>query len=140
YIGMGERYDATVTLRDGVFPLVARPFGKTSGGQAMALVRTGAGIPPEPTVTPSELDGPALIGSQLQPTEEARLPQREPDTSEDLVLQGSMRPYRWGINGAVYGENEPLTVKRGQRLRLNAVNMSMMTHPLHIHGHTFALP
>jgi len=140
YIGMGERYDATVTLRDGVFPLVARPFGKTSGGQAMALVRTGAGIPPEPTVTPSELDGPALIGSQLQPTEEARLPQREPDSSEDLVLQGSMRPYRWGINGAVYGENEPLTVKRGQRLRLNAVNMSMMTHPLHIHGHTFALP
>ena len=140
YIGMGERYDATVTLRDGVFPLVARPFGKTSGGQAMALVRTGAGIPPEPTVTPSELDGPVLIGSQLQPTEEARLPQREPDSSEDLVLQGSMRPYRWGINGAVYGENEPLTVKRGQRLRLNAVNMSMMTHPLHIHGHTFALP
>ena len=140
YIGMGERYDATVTLRDGVFPLVARPFGKTSGGQAMALVRTGAGSAPPADVTPSELDGPALIGSQLQPTEEARLPQRSPDTTHDVVLQGSMRPYRWGINGAPFGENEPLTVKRGQRLRLNAVNMSMMTHPLHIHGHTFALP
>lgn len=140
YIGMGERYDATVTLRDGVFPLVARPFGKTSGGQAMALVRTGAGTPPPADVTPSELDGPVLIGSQLHPADAARLPQREPDTSEDLVLQGSMRPYRWGINGAVYGENEPVTVERGQRLRLNAVNMSMMTHPLHIHGHTFALP
>lgn len=38
YIGMGERFDAIVTLADGAFPLVARPFGKTSGGQAMAVV------------------------------------------------------------------------------------------------------
>ena len=51
-----------------------------------------------------------------------------------------MRPYQWGINGAKYGENEPLTVKAGQRLRINATNMTMMSHPLHIHGHTFALP
>ncbi|WP_278258316.1 hypothetical protein [Nocardioides convexus] len=28
YIGMGERYDAIVTVKDGVFPLVARPVGK----------------------------------------------------------------------------------------------------------------
>ena len=33
-IGMGERYDATVTLADGVFPLVAHPVGKD--GQARA--------------------------------------------------------------------------------------------------------
>ena len=49
YIGMGERYDAIVTLGDGVFPLVARPFGKTSGGQAIAVVRTGSGSAPPST-------------------------------------------------------------------------------------------
>ena len=43
-IGMGERYDATVTLGDGVFPLVAAPVGK--GGLARALVRTGSGAAP----------------------------------------------------------------------------------------------
>src|SRR5699024_2238658 len=29
YIGMGERYDAVVTLESGVFPLVARPVGRS---------------------------------------------------------------------------------------------------------------
>ena len=31
-------------------------------------------------------------------------------------------------------------VKAGQRLRIDARNLTMMTHPLHLHGHTFALP
>ena len=43
-IGMGERYDATVTLADGVFALVAEPVGKR--GLARALVRTGSGAAP----------------------------------------------------------------------------------------------
>ena len=140
YIGMGERFDAIVTLADGAFPLVARPFGKTSGGQAMAVVRTGAGAAPPVAADPSELAGQVLIGSQLRPTEAAKLPGKEPDATVDLALQGSMKPYQWGMNGAKYGENEPLTVRAGQRLRINATNMTMMTHPLHLHGHTFALP
>ena len=51
-----------------------------------------------------------------------------------------MAPYVWTINGAPYGQNEPLRVAHGQRLRLNARNRTMMPHPLHLHGHTFALP
>ena len=140
YIGMGERYDAIVTLKDGVFPLVARPFGKTSGGQAMALVRTGSGAAPGAGTRPDELTGQVLIGSELRPAASAKLPTREPDAEAQVTLNGSMKPYRWGINGARFGENEPLTVKAGQRLRINATNMTMMTHPLHLHGHTFALP
>ncbi|WP_068397283.1 multicopper oxidase family protein [Kribbia dieselivorans] len=140
YIGMGERYDVIVTLADGVFPLVARPFGKTSGGQAMALVRTGKGSRPRADVKPAELAGTILIGSTLQPAESAKLPAKNPDTTLDLSLEGSMKPYRWGMNGAVYGQNEPLSVKEGQRLRINVTNATMMTHPLHLHGHTFALP
>lgn len=140
YIGMGERYDVVITLQDGVFPLVARPFGKTSGGQALGLIRTGAGTAPGPDVTPSELGGQVLIGSQLQPAESAKLEVKAPDATVDLTLEGSMQPYQWGINGAVFGKNTPLSVKAGQRLRINVMNMTMMTHPLHLHGHTFALP
>ena len=140
YIAMGERYDAVVTLKDGAFPLVARPFGKTSGGQAMAVVRTGSGSTPAAGASPDGLAGQVLIGSQLRPAESSWLPSRTPDAEVGLTLQGSMKPYRWGINGAPFGRNEPLTVRAGQRLRLNAVNMSMMSHPLHLHGHTFALP
>jgi FtsP/CotA-like multicopper oxidase with cupredoxin domain len=137
YIGMGERYDVTATLADGVFPLVAAPFGKQ--GQGMALVRTGSGTAPAPDVRVPELTGDPLLGSDLQPAAGSRLPTREPDATEPLTLAGSMKPYLWGINGAPYGQNTPITVQSGQRLRLTVSNMTMMTHPIHLHGHTFAL-
>ena len=140
YLGMGERYDALVTLDDGVFPLVARPFGKTEGGQGLALVRTGSGQAPGPDVSPAELAGRILLATDLRPHESVRLPSRSPDATAHMSLEGSMSPYRWGINGAPFGQNQPLTVREGQRLRLNVMNMTMMTHPLHLHGHTFALP
>ncbi|MFX4287729.1 multicopper oxidase family protein [Janibacter sp. G349] len=140
YIGMGERYDAIVTLDDGVFPLVAKPVGKTSGGQAMALVRTGSGAAPDEDANPRELTGRILIGSDLSPAPAAKLPSRTPDATTQLTLTGSMQPYEWGMNGAPFGKNEPLNVQAGRRLRINATNMTMMTHPLHVHGHTFALP
>ena len=35
--------------------------------------------------------------------------------------------------------NDPLVVQAGQRVRLRIQNQSMMTHPVHVHGHTFAL-
>ena len=140
YLGMGERYDALVTLEDGVFPLVARPFGKTEGGQGLALVRTGSGQAPGPDVSPAELARRILLATDLRPHESVRLPSRSPDATAQISLEGSMSPYRWGINGAPFGQNQPLTVREGQRLRLNVMNMTMMTHPLHLHGHTFALP
>lgn len=137
YIGMGERHDVLVTLADGVFPLVAAPVNKQ--GQGLALIRTGRGAAPGPDVRPDELAGAPLMASELAPAEASRLPTAAVEAETRLTLNGSMTPYRWGINGAAYGENEPLTVRAGQRLRINAMNMTMMAHPLHVHGHTFAL-
>ena len=137
YIGMGERYDVTVTLRDGVFPLVAAPFGKQ--GQAMALIRTSSGSAPSPSVRPAELTGPVLLGTDLTATDAARLPQKSIESSAPVQLTGQMAPYEWGINGAKFGQNEPIMLKAGQRVRLELSNMTMMTHPFHVHGHTFGL-
>ena len=138
YIGMGERYDAVVTLRDGVFPLVAIPYGKE--GQAMALVRTGSGAAPAPSVRPAELDGEVVEAFDLEPAAGTRLPAREPDASQGVHLGGQMAPYRWTINGAAYGKNDPIAIEEGTRVRLDLMNMTTMTHPMHVHGHTFALP
>jgi multicopper oxidase len=88
-IGMGERYDAVVTLGDGVFPLVARPVGKT--GLARALVRTGAGESPAPSHQPKELIATPLTVGALQVRAGNALPRRDPDTVQDLRLSGSMR-------------------------------------------------
>ncbi len=136
-IGMGERFDVEVTLSDGVFPLVAAAEGK--GGQALALIRTGSGRPPAASVRPAELDGQVLLGTQLRASDAARLVEKSVDRRHDLALGGSMRGYRWTINGKTFSESRPLTISQGQRVRLRFFNHTAMFHPMHLHGHTFAV-
>lgn len=136
-IGMGERYDAVVTLGDGVFAVVAEPTGKS--GLARALVRTGSGRVPGAMVRPSELNAVALTADRLVADDSARLPRREPDVIHDLLLSGSMGPYVWTINGRTYAESVPLTIRQGEMGRLLIRNMSMMPHPVHLHGHAFQI-
>ena len=136
-IGMGERYDAMVTLKDGVFPFVADPIGKAD--IARALIRTGAGRVPQSTFRPGELMGTALTADSLQSVNEVRLPTGRPDRVHDLVLNGGMSPYEWTINGGMYPHTKPLTIKEGELGRLRIRNMTMMYHPIHLHGHTFQI-
>jgi FtsP/CotA-like multicopper oxidase with cupredoxin domain len=136
-IGMGERYDVTVDLADGVFPLVAAAEGKTGGG--MAIVRTGAGDVPGAEVRVPELDRRVLLGTDLRGAPEVLVGDRPVDRRYDVVLAGAMMPYRWTINGARFPDTKPLDVAPGERLRLRLNNRSMMFHPVHLHGHTFGL-
>lgn len=136
-IGMGERFDLVVTLGDGTFPLVASAEGKS--GQGMAIVRTAGGDVPAAGVTPAELGKQVVLGTQLRAAPEVALRAQEVDRTHDLVLGGSMRDYRWTINGKTFDESDPLEVRQGERVRLRLRNMSMMFHPMHVHGHTFGL-
>jgi FtsP/CotA-like multicopper oxidase with cupredoxin domain len=43
-----------------------------------------------------------------------------------------MADYSWGIEGG-----DALRVKRGERVEVALANMSMMAHPMHLHGHAF---
>jgi len=136
-IGMGERYDVVVTLGDGAFPLVASAEGKK--GQGMAVVRTGTGRTPAADVQPAELNGRILLSTDMTAAPDARLPDRQVDRSHTLGLGGTMTPYKWTINGKTFADAEPLPVAQGERVRLRFYNMSMMFHPMHVHGHTFGL-
>jgi FtsP/CotA-like multicopper oxidase with cupredoxin domain len=136
-MGMGERYDVQVTLGDGVFPLAVLPEGKP--GQALALVRTGSGAAPSASARPAELDRMVLYGTALDSVDSARLPMRGPDRLYELRLEGSMNPYRWTINGRSSPDTDPLPVSVGERVRIRIMNRSMMFHPWHVHGHTFAI-
>jgi FtsP/CotA-like multicopper oxidase with cupredoxin domain len=53
------------------------------------------------------------------------------------LRQLSSRPEVWGINGLPYPRAKPLAVDAGRRYRITMHNMSMMEHPMHLHGHTF---
>jgi FtsP/CotA-like multicopper oxidase with cupredoxin domain len=48
-----------------------------------------------------------------------------------------MMNYDWTINGSPFAKSRPLAVREGQRVTLSFNNMSMMWHPMHLHGHTF---
>lgn len=136
-IGMGERYDVLVTLREGAFGLVASAEGKP--GRAFAVVRTGRGSTPSSSSSVRELDGRVLLGTDLTPVDEVRLERRAVDRTHRLLLAGSMAPYRWVINGEPHPDSPPLPVVQGERVRVVFANRSMMFHPMHLHGHTFAL-
>ncbi|EYR62184.1 copper oxidase, partial [Actinotalea ferrariae CF5-4] len=137
-IGMGERYDVIVTAGDGAFPIVAVPEGKDAA-PGLAVLRTASGPSPAPGVRPAELAGRLLGYGDLTVAEPAALSPRQPDRELELALQMVDGGRRWVINGAVFGDHEPLEVRADERVRLVMRNESMMFHPMHVHGHTFAM-
>ncbi len=134
-IGMAERYDVTVTVADGVFPLVAVAEGKNA--LARALLSTGAGSAPDPQFQPSELTKRVGTATMFTATTPVNLGRPDPDLNLPVVLGGNMMQYDWTINGEPYGKTSPLHVRQGQRPTITFDNTTTMYHPIHLHGHTF---
>ena len=137
-LGMGERYDVVITARDGAFPIVAVPEGKPEPA-GFAVLRTSSGPAPRSDTRPAELRGTLLRYADLAPTDEVMLTDRAPDRTLDVRLQMGAGGRRWLINGKTFGEHDPLELRPGERVRLAMRNESMMFHPMHLHGHTFAV-
>lgn len=63
-----------------------------------------------------------------------------PAGRQELVLRQVMGTRNtWTMNGRSYPKAAPITVARGKRYRIAFRNMSMMEHPMHLHGHVFEL-
>lgn len=142
-VGSGERYDVTVTLADGVFPLVAVAEGH--GAQALGVVRTASGPPPSPAAAPTELGGRLLDLPDLRSPAGRGLQERAPDVHHSLYLTGDMADYAWRINAETYNPRRPfagitpLPIREGQLVRMTLLNQTPMYHPMHLHGHTFTV-
>ncbi|MEV0839495.1 multicopper oxidase family protein [Actinocatenispora sera] len=137
-IGMAERYDVVVTVGDGAFGLVAAAEGGT--GAARVVVRTGSGATSPPGERPAELTRRLLRYADLHPAAGSALPTRPVDRTIRLLLsQGTSRRPTWLINDQAGPHGKPVTVRQGERVRIDLVNASAMAHPIHLHGHTFAL-
>lgn len=136
-LGMGERYDVLVTAKDGVFPLTAAAEGKKAA--ALAVLRTGGGSAPSGSVRPKELKGRLLTADKLRAAESVALPSRKPDRTIRIRLTGGMAKYDWAFDKKPYDPDERHPVRAGERVRLVFANSTSMWHPVHLHGHTFAL-
>ena len=72
----------------------------------------------------------------LQPNKDTRTPSRR----IDIHLTGNMERFMWSMDGAKLSENpEPYRFARNERVRLRLINDTMMTHPMHLHGHFFEI-
>jgi CopA family copper-resistance protein len=59
---------------------------------------------------------------------------RPPTRQFDLHLTGNMHKYIWGFDGKKWSESDMIRFAYGERLRINMINDTMMSHPIHLHG------
>ena len=65
---------------------------------------------------------------------------RPPERALEIRLTGNMERFMWGFDGKKYSDGPPpYTFRTGERVRVTLVNDTMMTHPIHLHGHFFEL-
>jgi FtsP/CotA-like multicopper oxidase with cupredoxin domain len=138
-VGMGERYDVLVEADNpGVWQVAAVPEGKS--GLARTILRyeeSGESSPPSAEQVPKEIDGELLTYRNLRAAGRESFPSGDPDRTLDLTLSGGHGNYVWAIEGQVYPDADPIEVREGEWIRFNLQNRSMMTHPMHLHGHFF---
>jgi hypothetical protein len=54
-----------------------------------------------------------------------------------LNLTGNMNRYVWSLNGIPLSEADKIKIKGGEITRITLNNLTMMHHPMHLHGHYF---
>jgi CopA family copper-resistance protein len=65
---------------------------------------------------------------------------RPPGRTLEIHLTGNMERFMWGFDGRKYNETaQPYMFRAGERVRVTLVNDTMMSHPIHLHGHFFEL-
>lgn len=138
-VAMGQRLDIELDVprEGGAYPVLAlREGAKERTG--VILATPGAAV--AKIADESEGDHPAFSGDLAQESllrAVAPLPERAPASQPMLMLGGSMMPYVWTINGQTWGTHVPVTAKSSERVEITFHNMSMMAHPMHLHGHAF---
>ncbi|WP_050526769.1 multicopper oxidase family protein [Pseudorhodobacter aquimaris] len=142
-LAMAQRLDLEIDLPGaGAFPIIALREGARER-TGLILATSGAEIRRMDDLSETESGAFDIDLSQEAALRAARpegapaLPPRAVDRSHQIMLGGAMQPYLWTINGQVWGNHTPITAKTGERVHLTFHNMSMMGHPMHLHGHVF---
>ena len=60
-----------------------------------------------------------------------------PVTNVLLNLTGNMNRYVWSLNGVPLSEADKIKIKGDEVTRITVNNLTMMHHPMHLHGHFF---
>ncbi len=142
-IAIAQRIDVMVQIprEGGAFPILGLREAATEQ-TGIILATPGAKVSrlPSKNSLPAglltlELERHLVAVNPLEP--------KPADVTSVLRLQGNMSRYEWMINDVAFNVANPASekaqvhVKLGQRVAVKFVNETPMSHPMHLHGHTF---
>jgi FtsP/CotA-like multicopper oxidase with cupredoxin domain len=138
-IAMAQRLDIELDLP---FEAVALPvLAQREGDRArtgLVLATAGARVERLAREAPA-IAPPVLLDLERKLVAAEPLPDRATGRRLATDLTGSMAPYAWSLDGRSFADRVPLKVREGERIELTFVNRTMMSHPMHLHGHHFQI-
>jgi FtsP/CotA-like multicopper oxidase with cupredoxin domain len=129
---MGQRVDIRLHIpkSGGSFPVLALREG---GFERTGIILATKDTTVSKLTAKGDIKGGVLdLGFEASLSPLHPLKDRQSDRTYDLTLSGNMQTYEWMIGGA-----DNLSANLGDRLEFTIGNMSMMSHPMHLHGHHF---
>jgi FtsP/CotA-like multicopper oxidase with cupredoxin domain len=131
-MSMGQRLDIRLAIpkEGGAFPILALREG---GHERAGIVLASANSNVRKLAIEGESNGPVVTLDLETRLKAARSFTVKPvSRAQDVLLTGNMADYQWGIqNGDIH------SIKIGESVEITMHNLSMMTHPMHLHGHHF---
>ena len=137
-MAMAQRLDIEIDLPGaGAFPVLAQREGAR---EQTGIILASSGAEVRRIESMAKADAPAFdtdMAQELRLQAVNPLAARKVDRAQMIMLAGSMQPYVWTIDGQTWDSHVPVTAATGERVELMFHNMSMMGHPMHLHGHVF---
>lgn len=130
WLGQGEEHPAPEIPRANLYNMDDHLLAAIEEDDAEIPATDAAAIAAEP-------ERPLPPYARLRSTRPTRLDPALPRRTLELRLTGDMERYVWSFNGKTMAEDGVIQIKRGEVLRLELINDTMMHHPLHLHGHFF---
>lgn len=136
-LAIAQRLDVRILLpaAGGAWPILAVREGDTAR-TGIVLATPGARVA---LIAEREPRPAGVVGLDLERRLDSAtpLPHRAADRAYGIDLTGSMADYVWTLNGRAFGEDRPLPVRQGERVEITMRNRTVMSHPMHLHGHHF---
>src|ERR1700694_2416691 len=135
-LAMAQRLDVLIDLPgNGAYPIFAQVEGKRA---RTGIVLAASGAPASRLAAEAGENAPPIDLSLAHRLDaDTPLAPRAPDVTHRVILEGSMAPYAWSLNGEYWPNVTPLMIAKGQRVAIEMLNRTMMPHPMHLHGHAF---
>jgi FtsP/CotA-like multicopper oxidase with cupredoxin domain len=136
-LAIAQRLDVRVQLPKGqrAFPLLATLEGERKRtGVVLATPKAQVG---KIDALAAQATGPLNLELERSLRAVAPLRPKPTDRIHRIALTGSMNNYVWSLNGQTYPHAKPFMIAKGERVEFVMTNTTMMSHPMHLHGHVF---